>query len=173
MTEPELPYRVQVAQLLSDRGRELKYYVQGISRDPAMADDIFQEVSLIALLAAPKHQSIRELMPWLKGVARRKALRFHSKQHKEVSNDEALAQAEDEAPDSERDTQTRQLLSYALIDLSESSSELLIRRHLLEENSSEIGDASGRSGASVRMKLKRALGVARQSVVSLSEAKVP
>jgi len=150
--------------LLAEQGESLRRYVRGLCRDEATADDVFQEVSLVALRALPELAQVVDLMAWMKGVARRKAKRHYSNPKREVLDDAVFEHTADEAPDSERGLSAKQLVGRAMTVLSESSAEVVLRRHVLGENSSEIAIQSGRSGASVRMKLKRALNTARGSL---------
>lgn len=131
-----------------------------------MADDVFQDTSLVAIRGGAQLEEVRDLMAWLKGVARKKAIRAYGKRTREVFDATALELAQDEAPDSERGASARQLAGRALHGLSESSAEVVFRRHVLGENATEIASSSGQTGAGVRMKLKRALRGARDSLGS-------
>jgi RNA polymerase sigma factor (sigma-70 family) len=147
--------------LLQTRGDELRSYLRRLTRDEALADDVLQEVSLVALDASVDRSEIDDLMAWSKGVARRKFSRMRRSQSREISSESIYEIAESGCVDSERRALSRQLIDRALPRLRESSADLLLRRHILEENASEIGDRSGRSAAAVRMKLKRAISAAR------------
>lgn len=65
--------------LLADRSKLLAYAFS-ITRDPHMAEDIYQDVSILALSKTEQIESVAKLPAWLRATARFRAMQLMKKQ---------------------------------------------------------------------------------------------
>lgn len=137
---------------------ELRSYIRRLVRDASDADDIVQDVSLIALDKTRRPEDARQLMAWCKGLARNVVAHFYRTQLRRRKHlaEYALATATRRNVAVPEDVvAVRELVGNAVSSLDERSVELLRDRYVLEKTAVEIADRVGGSPAAIRMKLMR------------------
>jgi RNA polymerase sigma-70 factor (ECF subfamily) len=134
-------------------------YLGRFVSDPAEADDVLQEVLLMAWRLKEGPADMQRFGPWCRSLVRRvlsERSRRAGRQQPLLSEcdpeDEELAS---ERLDSEALATLREQLQRLLMDTHPRMQRLLIQRYLLEETASEIARQSGTSPAAIRMRLQR------------------
>jgi RNA polymerase sigma-70 factor, ECF subfamily len=132
-----------------------------IVHDAAAAEDICQEAMLAAVGRIHRFDGRRPLAPWLHRIVVNRSLdwlRAHRRRAEIVS-----AAAAADAPALEDEGVPHDLLG-ALAALDPTDRAVVVLRHLLDYDSSEIGRALGMPPATVRTRLRRALGQLRAAL---------
>jgi RNA polymerase sigma-70 factor, ECF subfamily len=124
-----------------------------IVRDAAAAEDICQEAMLAAVTKLGSFDRRRPLAPWLHRIVVNRALDWLRAGKRRA---EVLVEAEERAAQEAGEPLSKDLLS-ALGALSPDDRAIVVLRHLLDYNASEIATMLGLPAATVRTRLRRAL----------------
>lgn len=132
------------------------------TRDVQLSEDIAQETFLIAWqkLGAMSHRD--SFMPWLRQVARNRAIdQIRKRRYTEIPLDDkdprTAGMAGDSDPDdAHRRAEQRDLLARALDEIPESSREVLLLFYREGQSSRKVAELLGMTDAAVRKRLQRA-----------------
>lgn len=151
------------ARLVRATQRMVASVALAVTRDVPLSEDIAQETYLIAWqkLAAMTHRD--SFLPWLRQVARNRAIdQVRKRRYVEVTLDDGdqrdhTAVAEDAHPDDARQhEEQRELLARALDEIPESSREVLLLFYREGQSSRNVAELLGMSDSAVRKRLQRA-----------------
>ncbi|GEM_PF-3438935 len=128
------------------------------------AADLLQEVCLCVWCHQSGPADPERTCSWFLGIVRYVLMDYCRKRKRQrhivpmvLPTDSRCAASSAEDP--ERIATTRQELGRLLAHVSPHMHDIILRRYLLEESSSEIAVSEGTSATAVRMKLKRARGL--------------
>ena len=152
----------EITRLFLQHQAMLQDYVQALIRDPADADDVFQDLAVLIIHKSPKAPDDQEVFPkWARGVARNVALHFWRKQRNDrLAPDtemiEACDLAYDEA-DEERDLwqHRRTVLKHCMNKLTPKHRKIMDLFYGQGMKSREVAAMVQRKEAAVRMMLRR------------------
>lgn len=144
----------------------VRSYMARLAPDPATADDLAQEVFLVALRSFERIDPEIGIRPYLIGVARNLARlawreRFRSK---EFSGERMFATLEARIPDEAPADLRRSALEECLERLAPKALEILLRHYRGEERCDEIAERLGAKPGTVRCILARARRALRDCV---------
>jgi RNA polymerase sigma-70 factor (ECF subfamily) len=147
-----------VHSLLRER-RKLIAYIWSIVRDPHTAEDVFQEVSLIAVQKRDDIERQESILPWLRAVARHKAVKARELGSRRPVPLDAALLAELEVVWARRDSIASYDLSMALEDctskLNHKARQIVGMRYGGGMCGQEVADAMGIQVRSVYKALSR------------------
>ena len=161
MEEP-IQDRVQLAKVLSKYQPLIQDYAFAIARDFHLAEDVFQEVSLVIAQRWEDLPKGAGLWPWLHETTRHKTLKaLHQRNRMPVMlPEETLARVAVHFETEERETRLGRDLPEAIgacVEKLERTSRRVIQERYADERScEEIAEGIGRSVQSVYSMLKRA-----------------
>ena len=152
------PFTALFARVLEQTQGEVRAYVAALGVPLAAVDDVAQEVFL-AWYRSP-HAKPAEVEPvrWLKGIARRMALRHHRQAAREGSKREALAQvlaSEVEDLPVKMNARAEAALAKCLEALSERNRRAVRMTYEEGRDSQAVGAALGMGAGAVRVMLFR------------------
>lgn len=144
--------------LLADRAKLLAY-IWSIVRDEHVTEDVFQEVSMLAVSKRAKIQDSQALLPWLRRTARYRALHaIRRKGNSPLLLDagalDALAphwQEYDDVPSSTLADALRKCVDQ----LTPYARRIVVLRYIEGQSSSQVADALGRKVRTIYMALSR------------------
>jgi len=142
-------------------------YIRRRVRDDDLAEELFQDVSILLLGPLRDRPIGQAFEAWCRGIARNVLAHHFRKQRRQAS---LLNRAEPEghmllaqAPhDPEHSVATRELLTHLFMDIDERSRRLMVERYLIGRSAEEIARQAEQSPTSVRMKLMRVRGAVRR-----------
>jgi RNA polymerase sigma-70 factor (ECF subfamily) len=123
-------------------------------RAPHDAEDAAQEAIIRAYRARERCKTPASPQAWVRTIARREALRFYGQRAPPAELPEAEAQA---APDHSELVLERLAAASLLRRVPVADRSLLVRRYVLDQNSSEIAEELALPAATVRVRLHRAV----------------
>ena len=148
-------------------------YLYGVVADYHAVEDLFQEVSLVAIQKAGEFRDGTNFVGWLRAIARNK-VREHLRKRTGVLLDEALLDGLDRAFDAARAAidpdQRKEAMRRCLDDLPPASRQLLSWRYDEGLTPAGIAERSGRSRAGVNSLLQRIRETLRDCVERRSAA---
>ncbi len=150
------------ARLVRATQRMVASVALAITRDVPLSEDIAQETFLIAWqkLGAMSHRD--SFMPWLRQVARNRAIdQVRKRRYAEIPLDDndprSAAMADSSDPDdAHRRAEQRELLARALDEIPEGSREVLLLFYREGQSSRKVAELLGMSDGAVRKRLQRA-----------------
>ena len=164
--EGETDRRRRFGRLCEELRPDLLRFAWWLARDRGLAEDVVQEALLRAWKSLDSLTDERKAKAWLLTIVRREFARSFERKRLEVSDVDALIDAESAAlaaPDDERVGQMRE----AIFRLDAEYREPLVLQVLMGLSTQEIAEQLGLTQAAVltrlfraRNKLRRALGVA-------------
>ncbi len=164
--------RLSVVQLLNQKRNQLLAYAYAMTHDHHLAEDIYQEVSMIVAEAPDKIPSDpKHAHNWLKQITRRKSLELGRKDRKLKRNlqaeivDVCFNEFEQE---SDYNCNRRALMGECLEKLKQDAKAVVTARYLDEQDCDAIAQHVGRTVQSVYAILKRA----RSALVKCMNAKL-
>lgn len=154
-----LDQEVLLRHLLTERARLLGY-IRSIVRDRHIAEDVFQEVSILAVRKIDEIPSRSALPGWLRRAARFEGMNALRKRQREpVSlSDDVLDLLEPEWAESEKRTGSDELmgaLEQCMNQISDYARRLLALRHREDLTGDDLAHAAGRSKNTVYVALSR------------------
>lgn len=143
------------------RQRELVFgFILALTRNRAVAEDVFQEVGVAILNEAAKGARPRNFMAWAREIARIRAAAYFRKNSRLrilESLVDVIGQAFDENPmTSSDDTVRQELLQECLESLAPKSREVIDRRYGEDLSVKDIADRMSWTVPSVKVALTRA-----------------
>jgi len=143
------------------RNRELVFgFILSLTRNHAMAEDVFQEVGVAILDEAAKGTQPRNFMSWAREIARIRVAAYFRKNSKlqiQESMVDVIGQAFDENPLTSSENTIRQdLLQECLKTLAPKSREVIDRRYSEDLSVKDIADRMAWTVPSVKVALARA-----------------
>jgi RNA polymerase sigma-70 factor (ECF subfamily) len=140
------------------RNRELLFgFILSLTRNHAMAEDVFQEVGVAILDEAAKGTQPRDFMSWAREIARIRAAAYFRKNSKFQSMADVIGQAFDENLMTASENSVRQdLLQECLKSLAPKSREVIDRRYGEDLSVKDIADRMDWTVPSVKVALARA-----------------
>jgi len=144
-----------------DCAQGVAQYLRRRVRDPEVAAELFQDVSIVVLRHSGAPQTGQTFHAWFRGIARNAVAHYFRSQRRQAS---LLNRAEPEgrslcaqAPhDPESAFAIRELLDQIFAEVDERSRKLMVDRYLLGRSAQEIAAQIAQSPSAVRMRLLRA-----------------
>jgi len=145
-----------VRELIRERTKLLGY-IWAIVRDHHLAEDIFQDVTVLAMEKAGDIRCRDHLLPWARQAARYKALELHRKNARLALESDVLELLEVEWADSDSFTADEEVdhLRACLEQLTPHARRLLHLRYTAGLNGSQVAEAVNVKVSSVYMALTR------------------
>jgi RNA polymerase sigma-70 factor (ECF subfamily) len=161
----------QIAQLVVKHRHGLLAYVYGVLPDAHIAEDLFQEVCVVAVQKAAEFQDGTNFAAWARTIARNK-LREHLRRRSGVAVDDAFFEGLESAFDAVRaglDPDARKdALRRCLGELQARARQMLVWRYDEGLSAAGIAERSGQSRASVNSLLQRIREILRDCVLRRS-----
>lgn len=140
------------AVLLRRHAPVLRAYVNRLTRRPADADDVLQEVAIAAWQALPGLEKPEAVKSWLFRIAERQAFALLRRQPQHAELDEEIAAEGDE----EARSDARHVLRAALTRLPEQQAQVWVLREMGGLSYAEIAERLGVPDSTVRGALAQA-----------------
>jgi RNA polymerase sigma-70 factor, ECF subfamily len=155
---PDMSDAATVTQLIVKHRHGVAAYLYGVVPDYHAVEDLFQEVSLVAIQKAAEFRDGTNFVGWMRAIARNK-IREHLRRRSGVTLDDAffdgLDQAFDAAGGAIDPDQRKEALRQCLAELQEESRRILAWRYEDGLTPAGIADRSGRTRAGVNSLLQR------------------
>jgi len=155
--------------LLQERAKLLAY-IWAIVRDEHLAEDIFQEVSLLAIDKREEIYSEEVLMPWLRQTARYRALHaVQSRQRRPMLLSDGILDALDDCWEKYDDVTAPTLvdaLRHCMARLTSRARQIVALRYVEGLNGAQVAEALGRKVRTIYVALSRIHGRLRKCVQS-------
>jgi RNA polymerase sigma-70 factor, ECF subfamily len=152
----------EFAQFVRDHQARVRVYLSGFLKDQAAVDDVAQEVFLTAYRSTEKFENRSQVLTWLIGIARHKALHFlrddlRRRRREDASLETFLAtsMAGDETSSAERDAACLDALDDCLEQLPPHSAQLVRRYYGRRGGSVTASAEEGLSVGAMRMTVLR------------------
>jgi RNA polymerase sigma-70 factor (ECF subfamily) len=160
MESRDAPKSYSLAQALLQHRGMLYGFIYSLVRDVLVAEEVFQEVAVVALEKERKaDEVIREPLQWLKEVVRRLVQAgFRTRQGRLVTVDSAYLEQVVQAGDAEGIAEQRARLAAlggCLEHVSEPNRELLRRRYVMGNSYEEISKEVQRTAGALRVLVHR------------------
>jgi len=154
----------QIAQLIVKHRHGLLAYLFGVLPDAHTAEDLFQEVCVVAVQKAAEFQDGTNFVAWARTIARNK-LREHLRRRSGVSVDDAFFDGVESAFDAVRDPDVRkEALRRCLGDVQDRTRQMLVWRYEEGLTAASIAERMGQSRAGVNSLLQRVREILRECV---------
>ena len=154
----------QIAQLIVKHRHGLLAYLYGVLPDAHAAEDLFQEVCVVAVQKAGEFQDGTNFVAWARTIARNK-LREHLRRRSGVSVDDAFFDGVESAFDEVRDPDVRkEALRRCLGDIQDRTRQMLVWRYEEGLTAASIAARMGQSRAGVNSLLQRVREILRECV---------
>jgi RNA polymerase sigma-70 factor, ECF subfamily len=154
----------QIAQLVVKHRHGLLAYLYGVLPDAHVAEDLFQEVCVVAVQKASEFQDGTNFVAWARTIARNK-LREHLRRRSGVSVDDAFFDGLESAFDSVRDSDVRKdALRRCLGEIQDRARQMLVWRYEEGLTAASIAERMGQSRAGVNSLLQRVREILRECV---------
>lgn len=151
--------RAAARKVFERHGDAVYRYVRGMGLTSAAAEDVAQDVFLIALAKASSYRGEGSLEGWLVRVARRIALDRSRSESARVGRERAWVEEQVRVdPGAPGDGDRRSLLSRLLLELEPEDREIIVLARFLEFGSDRVGEILDISAGAARVRLHRALG---------------
>lgn len=156
-----------VAQLILKHRHGLLAYLYGVVPDYHAVEDIFQEISLVAIQKAAEFQEGTNFIGWVRAIARHKT-REHLRRRTGALLDDAFFDGFEAALDAARAAidpdHRKEALRQCLSELQEGSRLILSWRYEEGLSPAGIGERTGRSRAAVNSLLQRIREILKECV---------
>ena len=153
-----------IAQLVVKYRHGLLAYLYGSVPDAHIAEDLFQEVCVIAVQKAAEFQDGTSFIAWARTIARNK-LREHLRRRSGVSVDDAFFDGLESAFDAVRDPDVRKdALRRCLGEIQDRTRQMLVWRYEEGLTAAAIAERTGQSRAGVNSLLQRVREILRECV---------
>ena len=154
----------QIAQLVVKHRHGLLAYLYGVLPDAHVAEDLFQEVCVVAVQKAAEFQDGTNFVAWARTIARNK-LREHLRRRSGVTVDDAFFDGLESAFDDVRDSDVRKdALRRCLGEIQDRARQMLVWRYEEGLTAASIADRMGQSRAAVNSLLQRVREILRDCV---------
>ena len=157
----------RIAQLVVKHRHGLLAYLYGVLPDAHVAEDLFQEVCVVAVQKAAEFQDGTNFVAWARTIARNK-LREHLRRRSGVAVDDAFFDGVESAFNAVGqgvDTDARkEALRRCLGEIQDRARQMLVWRYEEGLSPASIADRSGQSRASVNSLLQRIREILRDCV---------
>ena len=157
----------QIAQLVVKHRHGLLAYLYGVLPDAHVAEDLFQEVCVVAVQKAAEFQDGTNFVAWARTIARHK-LREHLRRRSGVAVDDAFFDGLESAFDAVRagiDPDARkEALRRCLAEIQDRARQMLAWRYEEGLTAASIADRTGQSRAGVNSLLQRVREILRDCV---------
>jgi RNA polymerase sigma-70 factor, ECF subfamily len=144
-------------------------YIWAIVRDEHLAEDVFQEVSLLAVDKCENIYSEQALLPWLRNTARHRALHaVQSRKNRPVLLSDGLLDDLDECwqkYDAVDASDLTDILRQCVSQLTSRAQHILTLRYVQGLNGAQVAETIGRKVRTVYMALSRIHGALRKCVL--------
>jgi RNA polymerase sigma factor (sigma-70 family) len=150
------------ARLVRATQRMVASVALAVTRDVPLSEDIAQETYLIAWQKLAAMTDRDSFLPWLRQVARNRAIdQLRKRRYAELTlehSDQRMAAVADEADpmDARKRAEQRELLAGALDEIPEDSREVLLLFYREGQSSRNVAELLGMSDGAVRKRLQRA-----------------
>jgi RNA polymerase sigma-70 factor (ECF subfamily) len=156
-----------VAQLVLKHRHEIVAFLYSLVPDYHAVEDLFQEVSLVAIRKADEFQDGTHFAAWVRAIARHK-IREHLRRRRGASLDDALFEGLEQAFEEVRGSVDLDLrkdsLRRCVADLQQGARQILSLRYEDGLDAAGIAARTGRSRASVNSLLQRIREILRDCV---------
>jgi len=157
----------QIAQLVVKHRHGLLAYLYGVLPDAHVAEDLFQEVCVVAVQKAAEFQDGTNFVAWARTIARNK-LREHLRRRSGVAVDDAffdeLESAFDDVRAKVEPDLRKEALRRCLGEIQDRARQMLVWRYDEGLSAAMIADRSGQSRAAVNSLLQRIREILRDCV---------
>ena len=157
----------RIAQLVVKHRHGLLAYLYGVLPDAHVAEDLFQEVCVVAVQKAAEFQDGTNFVAWARTIARNK-LREHLRRRAGVAVDDAFFDGLETAFDDARagfDADVRKdALRRCLGEIQDRARQMLLWRYEEGLTAASIADRTGQSRAGVNSLLQRVREILRECV---------
>jgi RNA polymerase sigma-70 factor (ECF subfamily) len=157
----------QIAQLVVKHRHGLLAYLYGVLPDAHIAEDLFQEVCVVAVQKAAEFQDGTNFVAWARTIARNK-LREHLRRRSGVNVDDAFFDGLESAFDAVRsglDADVRkEALRGCLGQIQDRSRQMLVWRYEEGLTAASIANRTGQTRAGVNSLLQRIREILRECV---------
>ena len=154
----------KIAQLVVKHRHGLLAYLYGVLPDAHVAEDLFQEVCVVAVQKAAEFQDGTNFVAWARTIARNK-LREHLRRRSGVNVDDAFFDGLESAFDAVRDPDVRkEALRRCLGEIQDRARQMLVWRYEEGLTAASIADRTGQSRAGVNSLLQRVREILRECV---------
>jgi len=157
----------QIAQLVVKHRHGILAYLYGVVPDPHIAEDLFQEVCVVAVQKASEFQDGTNFVAWARTIARNK-LREHLRRRSGVTVDDGFFDGIESAFDDVRsrlDPDARkEALRRCLTEIQGHSREMLVWRYEEGMTAASIAARTGQTRAGVNSLLQRIREILRTCV---------
>jgi RNA polymerase sigma-70 factor, ECF subfamily len=152
----------EFAQFVRDHQARIRVYLSGFLKEQSVVDDVAQEVFLTAYRATDTFENRSQVLTWLIGIARHKALKFlrddlRRRRREDASLETFLttSMADDDTSDAQRDAACLDALHDCLEQLPTHSAELVRRYYSSRGGSVMTSVEHGISVGTLRMMVLR------------------
>ena len=153
-----------IAQLVVKHRHGLLAYLYGVLPDAHVAEDLFQEVCVVAVQKAAEFQDGTSFVAWARTIARNK-LREHLRRRSGVAVDDAFFDGIESAFDDVRDPDVRkEALRRCLGEIQDRARQMLVLRYEEGLTAASIAERTGQSRAGVNSLLQRVREILRECV---------
>ena len=154
----------RIAQLVVKHRHGLLAYLYGVLPDAHVAEDLFQEVCVVAVQKASEFQDGTNFVAWARTIARNK-LREHLRRRSGVTVDDAFFDGLESAFDGVRDSDLRKdALRRCLGEIQDRARQMLVWRYEEGLTAASIAGRMGQSRAAVNSLLQRVREILRECV---------
>lgn len=154
----------QIAQLVVKHRHGILAYLYGVLPDAHVAEDLFQEVCVVAVQKAGEFQDGTNFVAWARTIARNK-LREHLRRRSGVAVDDAFFDGLESAFDAVPHSDVRkEALRRCLDQIQDRARQVLVWRYEEGLTTASIADRTGQSRAGVNSLLQRVREILRECV---------
>jgi len=157
----------RIAQLVVKHRHGLLAYLYGVVPDAHVAEDLFQEVCVVAVQKAAEFQDGTNFVAWARTIARNK-LREHLRRRSGVSVDDAFFEGVESAFDAAAGSidpdARKEALRRCLGEVQDRARQMLVWRYEEGLSAASIADRMGQSRVSVNSLLQRVREILRDCV---------
>ena len=157
----------EFAALWADVQPKLTAYLVSVTRNYIIADDLLQEVAIVAFRKYDQYDPSRPFYPWVIGIARVELLRWRRAASKEryVFSNETIARLEDAQQEIEAETGPRREALHICLNLLNGKTRKLVElRYGQDLKQSVIAERMGMNASTVRSTLLRARRMIRDCI---------
>ena len=170
--------RGALVRLMQRHGAALNRYCRDMLRDPALADDVHQQVFIAAFLDLPTFRRRSTVRTWLFGIARHRALdavksRGRARSHLEAADPRDAPDPRPLAGDSIDDARLVKALVACLGELDEPSREALLLRYQQGFSFEQMAEICGERSGTLQARVARALPQLRARIEAYLERPRP